>query len=263
MACAITKTVGILLVAMMLGPPDDKAKKGENAAPEDKAKSLAAGVLEVQRLCANFEKADSAARTVIDKARVFEREFSALVEIKRVEHAADGAMLLQGSVIAKHPDRDRYRTAAERQKIGDASRKISEARARSAESDIKRHKPLTPEGARGRQSVLRKLQREFKAILDPIRKKEDERRTACEVIPVQVRVAAELSRTIDLQKLVTAESVRMTVTIDKYELGLEPKEVGGRIRVSAFELGAKAISEPVTNKASTSAPVTKKVSTKE
>ena len=237
---AFAACVSLLIAMPAVAAPKEKSKKS-------KTPSLSAAVAKAHaRIDALKESADTIPE-MVDSLGVFKGRLS--VTCKKVDIVESaGAVTLHATLQSKRGKPERYRTTDERSRIAEHNEKLREIRdsLRNALSDenasyrndkektqarIRAHKERVRDIKKDHDGQLKEVQRLLREDGQRIDGHAKARKAACETIQLEIHITGSIP-----DEWLTKPKIKLYATVESFELGTEPEEIGGAPRIAKMKL---------------------------
>lgn len=232
----------IAFVAMLTAPLMVEAKPKKKKTP-----SLAAAVAKAHARIDALKESPDTIPEMVESLGVFKGKLA--VTCKKVDIAeAPGGQVLLATMKSKRGRPERYRTTDERLIIAGHNEKLKEIRdsLRNALSDAsaayRRDKDKTQSEIRDYKEKVRDIKKDHDNQMKEVQKllREDgnrigadakTRKEACETIQLEIRITRGIP-----DEWLTKPKIKLFATVDSFELGTEPDELGAAPRIALIKL---------------------------
>lgn len=250
--------ISLLGIVFWVPPVYAQAKK-----PKKKPPSVKVGIAKANRILEGAID-PAAAKLMLLDAEVLAGKRSLLLALRQSETSPDGRFVLVGDVKIQRGQSTRYRTQAERDRLAKlySQMKDAEAEHNATIRDLKEDVRTLRRAKNGKRRVLgrdeakrsSRLKKELRAAEIAKRKvlkghkdaiaaagrvvnaAADERRALCELVTVSVTFTSKKAGTLDLSVLLKRKRVKLLGRVTDLEVGTEPAEIGGMLRVASVSM---------------------------
>lgn len=216
--------------------------------PIDKAVSLVHAIQKTNELCTGLAKPDDASKLTIRKSAILKGRFKANADIEGMEELDDGTIVVKCQMRVPHPDQNRYKTDSEKAEIAKKNDEVSKT-ARNGAKHAETSRDVNDwRAVQARRRELEKheaiLKNKKKALANKaksVKMTEQMRKDACEIISISVEIHPSLAKELDMPKIIKRGKLNFEGGIRGFDLGTEPKEVSGNVRVAGLTMTATKV----------------------